>query len=243
MQQPALGKKIAKLRKAKGLTQEELVEKCNLSVRTLQRIEAGEVTPRSYTIKLIFSALGHVAYEPTQSLAEKLSKAWQPAINEIQKFCSYLIDLFNLKTNAMKKLTILSIFFLTLCTIIFSACLSTKKVITDQNALVGTWQIMRNGIPDTTYDNKAGQIRYKTITDSRFIVTDIQFAKKEVYAAFAGSYTLDEKNKTYSELVEAAGGGYTQYMNGKIGTYKYRITDSLWYIKGNGYDEVWKRVK
>jgi transcriptional regulator with XRE-family HTH domain len=45
IQQPNLGKKIAKLRKAKGLTQEELVEKCNISVRTLQRIEAGEVAP------------------------------------------------------------------------------------------------------------------------------------------------------------------------------------------------------
>ncbi|MGM0473729.1 MAG: helix-turn-helix domain-containing protein [Bacteroidota bacterium] len=39
MAQPELGKRIAELRKARGLTQEELVEKCNLSVRTLQRIE------------------------------------------------------------------------------------------------------------------------------------------------------------------------------------------------------------
>ena len=57
LNQPDLGKKIAELRKAKGLTQEELVEKCNLSVRTLQRIESGDVVPRSYTIKTIFTAL------------------------------------------------------------------------------------------------------------------------------------------------------------------------------------------
>lgn len=57
MKQPELGKKISELRKAKGLTQEELVEKCNLNVRTVQRIEAGEVTPRSYTIKALFEAL------------------------------------------------------------------------------------------------------------------------------------------------------------------------------------------
>ncbi|HBY67201.1 MAG TPA: DNA-binding protein, partial [Flavobacteriaceae bacterium] len=38
--------------------QEELVEKCNINVRTIQRIEAGEVTPRSYTIKSILDALG-----------------------------------------------------------------------------------------------------------------------------------------------------------------------------------------
>lgn len=57
MRQPALGKKIAELRKAKGLTQEELVEKCNISVRTIQRIETGEVIPRSYTVKTILVAL------------------------------------------------------------------------------------------------------------------------------------------------------------------------------------------
>lgn len=43
-----LGKIITDLRKEKGLTQEELVEKCNISVRTIQRIEAGEVIQRSY---------------------------------------------------------------------------------------------------------------------------------------------------------------------------------------------------
>lgn len=59
MKQPELGKKISELRKAKGLTQEELVEKCNISVRTIQRIESGEVTPRSYTIKTILAALDY----------------------------------------------------------------------------------------------------------------------------------------------------------------------------------------
>lgn len=58
MKQPELGRKISELRKSKGLTQEELVELCNISVRTIQRIETGEVTPRSYTIKTILSALG-----------------------------------------------------------------------------------------------------------------------------------------------------------------------------------------
>lgn len=57
MKQPELGRKISELRKSKGLTQEELVEKCNISVRTIQRIETGDVTPRSYTVKTILSAL------------------------------------------------------------------------------------------------------------------------------------------------------------------------------------------
>ena len=57
MEQPALGKRILALRIERGLTQEELVEKCNISVRTIQRIENGEVSPRSYTIKSILAAL------------------------------------------------------------------------------------------------------------------------------------------------------------------------------------------
>ena len=59
MKQPELGRKIIELRKEKGLTQEELVDKCNISVRTLQRIEAGEVTPRDYTVKTILAALDY----------------------------------------------------------------------------------------------------------------------------------------------------------------------------------------
>ncbi len=59
MKQPELGIKISSLRKQKGFTQEELVERCNINVRTLQRIENGEVSPRSYTIKTILSALDH----------------------------------------------------------------------------------------------------------------------------------------------------------------------------------------
>ncbi|GAK76387.1 hypothetical protein JCM19296_1984 [Nonlabens ulvanivorans] len=58
MNQPELGNYIAQLRKEKGLTQEELVELCNINVRTIQRIENGDVTPRSYTVKNIFEALG-----------------------------------------------------------------------------------------------------------------------------------------------------------------------------------------
>ena len=58
MKQPLLGKKITELRKQKGLTQEELVERCNVTVRTIQRIESGETTPRIYTIRTILNALG-----------------------------------------------------------------------------------------------------------------------------------------------------------------------------------------
>ena len=58
MKQPQLGQKILELKKQKGFTQEELVAQCNINVRKIQRIEAGEVTPRSYTVKIILEVLG-----------------------------------------------------------------------------------------------------------------------------------------------------------------------------------------
>ena len=58
MKQPELGKRLADLRQQKNLTQEELVEACHVSVRTIQRIESGEVTPRTSTVKILLAALG-----------------------------------------------------------------------------------------------------------------------------------------------------------------------------------------
>lgn len=58
MQQPELGRQLTALRKEKNLTQEELVEKSHVSVRTIQRIEAGEVLPRVSTVKILLAALG-----------------------------------------------------------------------------------------------------------------------------------------------------------------------------------------
>ena len=49
MNQPDLGLKITELRQQKSLTQEKLAEYCDVSTRTIQRIESGEVEPRSFT--------------------------------------------------------------------------------------------------------------------------------------------------------------------------------------------------
>lgn len=66
MQQPELGKRLVALRKEKNLTQEELVEKSHVSVRTIQRIESGEVLPRLSTVKILWNALGE-KYEPVST--------------------------------------------------------------------------------------------------------------------------------------------------------------------------------
>lgn len=50
MRQPELGMKVSELRQQKGFTQEQLAEMCEVSTRTIQRIEGGEVDPRAFTI-------------------------------------------------------------------------------------------------------------------------------------------------------------------------------------------------
>ncbi len=57
MNQPELGLKVSELRQQKGLTQEQLAEQCEISPRTIQRIESGEVDPRAYTLHCLGTTL------------------------------------------------------------------------------------------------------------------------------------------------------------------------------------------
>lgn len=70
MDKTAIAKKIIHFRKLKGVTQEMLSEVTGLNVRTIQRIESGEVDPRLHTLKSIAEALGvnleELLPEPTQ---------------------------------------------------------------------------------------------------------------------------------------------------------------------------------
>lgn len=109
LKQPDLGKKIAELRKAQGFTQEELVEKCKVSVRTLQRIESGEVEPRSYTIKVIFAALDYRVFDTSEQSLKKAGRSVFFKAERLKQLFRPVAELFNLKTNTMKKLAILSV--------------------------------------------------------------------------------------------------------------------------------------
>jgi len=59
MNQPELGLTILKFRKEKGLTQEELAEQAKLNVRTIQRLESGEVMPQPHTLRVLSEILGY----------------------------------------------------------------------------------------------------------------------------------------------------------------------------------------
>jgi uncharacterized Tic20 family protein len=77
MDKISIAKKITHYRKLKGITQEVLAEATGLNVRTIQRIEAGEVDPRLYTLKSIADALEvnleELLPEPTQHELNQLT--------------------------------------------------------------------------------------------------------------------------------------------------------------------------
>ena len=57
MDQKNIARSITEARKKSGLTQQQLADKCNLNIRTIQRIEAGIVIPRCYTLRILNEAL------------------------------------------------------------------------------------------------------------------------------------------------------------------------------------------
>lgn len=110
MQKTDFGKILIEHRKENGFTQKEVAEKCNINLRTIQRIESGAVNPRAFTIKTISESLGIDVYkQPNNRLKLKGQFKIRMKANAI---FLYLNDLFNLKTNAMRKISILSTFIL-----------------------------------------------------------------------------------------------------------------------------------
>ncbi len=184
MNQPELGKKIIELRKAKGLTQEELVEKCNLSVRTLQRVESGEVMPRSYTIKVIFTALDFNIYDSSLIIQNRFSKTEFVITNWLEQFYRYVLDLFNLKTKTMKKITILSIAFSIIACGLFAIVTKSRAQINDKS-----YNIVNESKPSEDFlSNKMDlSLSCKSMwtENDEIIGSDIKFTWKGVSAYFS----------------------------------------------------------
>ena len=66
-------------RLSKGYTQKELSERSNISIRSIQRIENGEIVPRSYTLKTIAEVIGTPFEAFTKIVAEENIK-----LNEVE---------------------------------------------------------------------------------------------------------------------------------------------------------------
>lgn len=106
------GAKLIEVRKSKGLTQDEVAEKCKITVRTIQRIESGKVKPRTFTIKVISESLGFDFFETSNTF--DVSTKDQNSNLKKHTILWYIKDLFNLKTNTMKKVSILTTLCLTI---------------------------------------------------------------------------------------------------------------------------------
>ncbi len=103
MEQQSIAKNVLYQRKLKGLTQEELAEKTQVTVRTIQRIEKGDVNPHLQTIKLLAVGLG-VNLDELMPLdnprEESIQKKWlllihgTPCLGLVIPFCNILFPLF-----------------------------------------------------------------------------------------------------------------------------------------------------
>ena len=89
MNQPDFGLKVSELRLQKGLTQEQLAEFCRVSARTIQRIENGEVDPRSHTVHCLNDALDFDFGEQNTSNEE----LWLTAMHVSSMICIPIIPL------------------------------------------------------------------------------------------------------------------------------------------------------
>ena len=89
MNQPDIGLKVSELRLQKGLTQEQLAEFCRISARTIQRIENGEVDPRSHTVHCLNDALDFDFGEQNTSNEE----LWLTAMHVSSMICIPIIPL------------------------------------------------------------------------------------------------------------------------------------------------------
>jgi transcriptional regulator with XRE-family HTH domain len=126
MEQPDFGKKLVEIRNANGLTQDELAEKCKITVRTIQRIESGVVKPRAFTIRIISETLGFDFFKPLEITDNEVKRNRYSNMEWFTKILWYVKDLFNLKTKTMKKLTILSIIFCSICIGLFTLATEIK---------------------------------------------------------------------------------------------------------------------
>ncbi len=103
MQNQSLGKNLIYQRKLKGYSQADLSAKTEVTVRTIQRIEKGDVNPHLQTIKLLASALD-IEVDDLLHLdnpkEEAIQKKWllllhsTPLLGFVLPFCNVLFPLF-----------------------------------------------------------------------------------------------------------------------------------------------------
>ena len=241
MKQPDLGKKISELRLAKGLTQSELAKECNVSLRTIQRIESAEVTPRSYTVKLIFTNLDYEIYNSFGKLSYRLDRTAYWVKIWLEQFYKYGLDLFNLKTNTMRKISILSVPCISIILLVLFMGLDAKAqdkekvkaILTESNTKFVDWfnagQIDSIGL---NYLDNACMIpdNYREIHGRENIKAYYLF----LYNTGFRFTSNESKLMIVTDSIAIDRGTWTSGLNINItGTYlsQWKLSDGKWYIE------------
>lgn len=188
------GTKLIEIRKARGLTQSEVAEMCKINVRTIQRIESGKVEPRAFTIKLISESLGFDFFET--STAADISNIDLDSKLKTKTIFWYIKDLFNLKTNTMKKVSILT----TLCISIGLTLLLFKTEVNAQSSIKKnkTPSIQTYYTPESSKTKRNLQIVFTNELNLENLISIKQDLKVKGIGINYKKLQFDENNKLVS---------------------------------------------
>ncbi len=125
--------------------------------------------------------------------------------------------------------------------------LKTGKPLPDQPAHLGTWQLVtfKYGEETNRTELPQGHRRIKLITSTHFTWVQYEVSTGKVESTAGGTYTLSDG--TYTELIEFAGEGMTDYLGKKqpftIKVEGDKLTQSGQLSDGTKIEEEWRRMK
>jgi len=219
MKNKDIGTKIAELRKAKGLTQEELSELCNINIRTLQRIEKGEVTPRSYTVNVIL---------------DKLNSNSEEHLSTDTKTSLPFFEWWKQKINTKKKIAILT----TIVLIVGLGVFALTKFLTGND----------DTTPQVD-ENKYGELQTNSITIIDVEVDDVPYNKLVVRLVEINNHDIFSKEGTFENgkllfhLPEEMPEKYVSIiLRNHTGVKRSDEDAKFAFAKLDGYDEAGKLV-
>lgn len=180
---------LKNLREKQNLTQEELSDKSGISVRTIQRIEAG-TPPKGHTLKVLAKTLGIVEKELLNQKNENLDGQEKPILNEKPILLNYsLIKLINLSSLPFTILPPLNI----LLPLLISAAIKQKNPITKQIISV---QIMCTIISPIVF-----MLAIFMKLGNRFaLIAMILIVTLNVFIILRNAVEIDKRRKLYFKL-------------------------------------------
>jgi hypothetical protein len=124
---------------------------------------------------------------------------------------------------------------------------ATGKPLSSLPTHLGAWRLasFKYGESSNWSDAPTDQRRIKLITETHFTWVAYELASKKVLSMAGGPFTLN--GETYTETIEFAGEGMTEYL-GKKQSFKIRVegdklTQSGQLSDGTKLEEVWRRIK